>query len=86
MSYRSRFTNVLRAATLVIVIGAAGCVPGANTVDVRSGASAVAVATAEPTPGARAARARLARTRDSYSRTEFEIPANPVDDRVFEYR
>ena len=86
MSYRPRFTNVLTAATLVIVIGAAGCVPGANTADLRSGASAVAVAMAEPTPGARVARARLARERDSRPRTEFEIPANPADGLGFEYR
>ena len=86
MSYRSSFTNVLRAATLVTVLGAAGCAPGANTADLRSGVSAVVVATAEPTPGARVARARLARERDSHSRTEFEIPANPADGLIFEYR
>ena len=86
MPYRSRFTNVLTAATLVIAMGAAGCVPGANTADLRSGVSAVVGATAEPTPGARVTRARLARERDSHSRTELEIPANLADGLVFEYR
>ena len=80
MSYRSRFTGVLTAATLVLVIGAAGCVSGADTASVQSGANAVAVATAEPAPGARVARARLARMRDSRS------PANPADDLVFAER
>ncbi len=61
-------------APLFLLLVATGCVPGANADSVQPGASPTGVQLA------------AAPTHVSYSRTEFQIPANPSDELIFEYR